>query len=89
MLVLLLFVGYSCIGVSMFGRVALGVELTSSNSTKLIYDLDSAIHEHANFATFFQSFALLFRCSTGEGWQVVMDDLKLDPEKRRVRGKPS
>ena len=73
----------------MFGRVALGVELTSSNSTKLIYDPDSAINEHANFATFFQSFALLFRCSTGEGWQVVMDDLKLDPEKGECEENPA
>jgi hypothetical protein len=79
MLVLLLFVGYSCVGMSMFGRVARGVRITDNNSTVLIYDPDAAINEHANFSTFFQSFALLFRCATGEDWQVVMKDLMLDP----------
>jgi len=33
------------------------------------------INRHANFETFTYSFMTLFRVSTGEGWNFIMDDM--------------
>jgi hypothetical protein len=36
--------------------------------------LQTNLNEYANFQTFFQSFLLLLRMSTGEGWNDIMED---------------
>jgi hypothetical protein len=33
---------------------------------------ESDINRHNNFQTFTQALMLLFRCATGEGWQLIM-----------------
>jgi voltage-dependent calcium channel L type alpha-1D len=80
MLVFLLFFIYAVVGMQIFGRVCMDVEMDGEDVV-LIYGEDSSINEHANFTSLFRSLALLFRCATGENWQDVMRDLKLDPAK--------
>jgi hypothetical protein len=55
-LLLLLIFLFSVIGVQMFAFVK----------------LQDNLHEHANFRSFFNSFILLLRCATGEGWNELM-----------------
>jgi hypothetical protein len=38
--------------------------------------LRTNLNKHANFQTFGNSFMTLFRCITGEGWNLIMSDLK-------------
>lgn len=38
--------------------------------------LQENLHEHANFQSFFNSFILLLRCATGEGWNELMMDTR-------------
>ena len=49
---------YAVIGMQLFGNI--------------LPTPDSALHEYANFGTFFQTLLLLFRMTTGEGWPDVM-----------------
>jgi hypothetical protein len=58
-MIFLLLFIYSVLGISLFADVKYGV----------YYNLDS------NFRNFPQSVVLLFRCMTGEDWNLVMDDL--------------
>lgn len=67
MLIMLLFFMFAVIGMQLFARVET--------------DPDRAINADHNFQTFFGSLALLMRCSTGEDWQRIMEDLWLDPDK--------
>ena len=57
----LLFFLYAVLGVDLFGRVQRG----------------KCITDHANFESFHNAIILLFRMSTGEGWQCVMNDARL------------
>ncbi|KAJ9445826.1 Sodium channel protein 60E [Diplonema papillatum] len=59
-LLALLFSLYAILGIKMFGRVSRGPYLT----------------DYANFENFFNSALLLFRVSTGEGWQGLMQDCR-------------
>ena len=56
-------------------------------------DEDSQINRYNNFQSFFASLLLLFRCSTGEGWQLVMlnclggqkcDDKFLETQEKQI-----
>jgi len=59
MLLLLIAFIYSILGVELFAYVKFQDNITID----------------ANFATFSTSFMTLFRCSTGEGWNFIMDDM--------------
>lgn len=59
-MLLLLFYIYAIIGMQMFGKIKLG-ELNSSE-----------IHEYNNFRGLIQAVQVLFRSSTGEGWNNLM-----------------
>merc|ERR1719506_1520621 len=59
-LLLLLFFIASVLGVQLFGEVTFG----------------TFVNEHANFRDVLMAAITLFRCSTGEGWQDIMAELK-------------
>lgn len=61
LLLFLVFFLYGVIGMQVFGRIALHE--------------DMPINRNANFQTFPMALGLLFRCCTGEDWQVVMEGL--------------
>jgi hypothetical protein len=61
LLVLLWFI-YSVAGMYLFGK------LDYSNSNPYILD------DQINFTTFYNSFALIFQCLTGENWDLIMHD---------------
>eukprot|EP00039_Didymoeca_costata_P023887 m.8605 g.8605 ORF g.8605 m.8605 type:complete len:2172 (+) comp3929_c0_seq1:301-6816(+) len=63
LLVLLLFFVYAVVGMQIFGR------LEESH--------DREINSQVNFSSFWHAMALLFRVSTGEGWDEVMDSMEL------------
>ena len=50
---------YSVLGVFLFGKFVKG----------------NIVDEYVNFSNFHQSLLLLFRCSTGEDWWVIMYDV--------------
>ena len=52
-----------------FIYTVMGVELFS------YIQWQNSLTEDANFSTFAKSFITLFRCSTGEGWNEIMDDM--------------
>ncbi|XP_067662127.1 voltage-dependent calcium channel type A subunit alpha-1-like isoform X5 [Haliotis asinina] len=58
LLILMLFFIYAIIGMQVFGNIRL--------------DSQTAINRHNNFRTFFEALTLLFRCATGESWQLIM-----------------
>ncbi|XP_071506824.1 voltage-dependent calcium channel type A subunit alpha-1-like isoform X3 [Diadema antillarum] len=60
LLIWMLFFIYAIIGMQIFGNIAPDDEG------------DSQITRHNNFAHFFMSLVLLFRCATGEAWQSIM-----------------
>ncbi|XP_070531532.1 voltage-dependent calcium channel type A subunit alpha-1-like [Ptychodera flava] len=62
LLIAMLFFIYAIIGMQMFGAIQLSD--------------DSQINRHNNFQNFGQSVLLLFRCATGEAWQLIMMDCK-------------
>ena len=57
-LVCLLFFIYACLGMNLFGTV-----MRRDN-----------INSHANFENFFSALLLLLRSSTGESWNLLMED---------------
>mmetsp|Transcript_22297 Transcript_22297/g.67001 ORF Transcript_22297/g.67001 Transcript_22297/m.67001 type:complete len:1396 (-) Transcript_22297:228-4415(-) len=61
LLLFLVFFLYGVIGMQVFGRIELHE--------------DMPINRNANFQTFPMALGLLFRCCTGEDWQVVMEGL--------------
>jgi len=73
LLVLVLFI-YACLGMSFFGTIS-----TSPSTTGDVSDFDGMpykmYNEHCNFKTFYRSFLLLFRMSTGESWNGIMHDV--------------
>ena len=58
LLLLLLLFTFSIVGMSLFGDLPFGDNFNGD----------------ANFKTFYNSMFLLFRCSTGEGWNSIMHD---------------
>lgn len=58
-LIFLLLFIYSVLGISLFADVKYGDNYNKDN----------------NFRNFPQSIVLLFRCMTGEDWNLIMDDL--------------
>jgi len=89
MLVGMLFFVYAVVGMQLFGRNAQEAIVTDNSSrTTLLYGEDSAIDDHANFTNLYSALALLFRASTGEDWQRIMDSLWLDPEKGECQETP-
>ncbi|XP_014666155.1 PREDICTED: voltage-dependent calcium channel type A subunit alpha-1-like [Priapulus caudatus] len=58
LLIGMLFFIYAVIGMQVFGNIKL--------------DPDSAINRHNNFQLFLSGLLLLFRCATGENWQLIM-----------------
>ena len=58
LLLLLLVFLFAIIGMQLFGHVKIQPDL----------------HYHANFQTFANSFLLLMRMATGEGWNAIMFD---------------
>ncbi|XP_064650227.1 voltage-dependent calcium channel type A subunit alpha-1-like isoform X7 [Lineus longissimus] len=58
LLILMLFFIAAIIGMQVFGNIQLSP--------------DSDINRHNNFQTFTQALMLLFRCATGESWQLIM-----------------
>ncbi|KAG1668871.1 Voltage-dependent calcium channel type A subunit alpha-1 [Nymphon striatum] len=58
LLIAMLFFIYAIIGMQVFGNI------------ELVPDTD--INRHNNFQNFVQSLILLFRCATGEAWQLIM-----------------
>ena len=60
-LIFLLFFIYSALGMSLFSTVKFGKNY----------------NENYNFRSFFSSLILLMRCSTGEDWNLIMDDLTI------------
>jgi hypothetical protein len=59
LLLLLLLFIYTILGSELYAYVKLG----------------DSLHLDANFRTFSLSFITLFRVSTGEGWNFIMDDM--------------
>ena len=53
---------FTIIGRSLFGMAKIGGE-------------NEELNEHVNFRDFFDAFLLLFRCSTGESWHLIMFEL--------------
>ncbi|KAF6039996.1 hypothetical protein EB796_001683 [Bugula neritina] len=60
LLIVMLFFIYAIIAMQIFGNIKLGKVP------------DSAINRHNNFQNIFKSLILLFRCCTGEAWQLIM-----------------
>ncbi|CAK9291753.1 unnamed protein product [Gordionus sp. m RMFG-2023] len=58
LLIGMLFFIYAIIGMQIFGNIELKE--------------DTEINRHNNFRTFIQALMLLFRCATGESWQLIM-----------------
>ncbi|XP_074655928.1 voltage-dependent calcium channel type A subunit alpha-1-like [Tubulanus polymorphus] len=58
LLIVMLFFIYAIIGMQVFGNIKL--------------DSSTDINRHNNFQTFMQALLLLFRCATGEAWQLIM-----------------
>ncbi|XP_071948425.1 voltage-dependent calcium channel type A subunit alpha-1-like isoform X5 [Antedon mediterranea] len=59
LLIGMLFFIYAIIGMQIFGDIKYS-------------DTSSSINTHNNFHNFFMSLLLLFRCATGESWQLIM-----------------
>lgn len=74
LLILLLFFIYAVIGMQLFGGI--------------LIDDDTAISRFNNFQTFPQAALVLFRSSTGENWQNIMNDC-LDKPSVRCQKDPS
>ncbi|ELU14542.1 hypothetical protein CAPTEDRAFT_3624 [Capitella teleta] len=78
LLIGMLFFIYAIIGMQVFGNIAL--------------DPSTQIGRHNNFRTFLLALILLFRCATGENWQLIMLDCmggkRCDDESSMVVQKP-
>ncbi|KAK3088414.1 hypothetical protein FSP39_018877 [Pinctada imbricata] len=72
LLILMLFFIYAIIGMQVFGNIKL--------------DSQTEITRHNNFRNFISALLLLFRCATGESWQLIMkscmSDSPCDPESK-------
>merc|ERR1712142_1279947 len=66
LLILLLFFIYAVVGMQIFGNIALND--------------DGAINKHNNFQTYFAAVLSLFRASTGENWQQIMNSCLNTPD---------
>eukprot|EP00947_MAST-08B_sp_MAST-8B-sp1_P005525 g5525.t1 len=75
--ILLLYFIYGVIGVQVFAKV--GFEFASKAADE--DEGDSQLNDRVNFRSFGNSLLLLFRVSTGEGWNAIMHQLKRKPEK--------
>ena len=62
LLLIILFFMFAIIGRSLFGMAKIG-------------DPNEELNMHVNFRGFDTSVLLLFRCSTGESWHVIMFEL--------------
>merc|ERR1712086_1002657 len=74
LLVLVLFI-YACLGMSFFGTIATAPSETIGEITDFDGMPYKMYNEHCNFKTFYRSFLLLFRMSTGESWNGIMHDV--------------
>jgi len=71
LLMLVLFI-YACLGMSFFGHIETSACDTCEQYNAMPYKF---YNEHCNFKTFYRSFLLLFRMSTGESWNGIMHDV--------------
>jgi len=71
LLMLVLFI-YACLGMSFFGHIETSACETCEQYNAMPYKF---YNEHCNFKTFYRSFLLLFRMSTGESWNGIMHDV--------------
>merc|ERR1711865_636209 len=71
LLMLVLFI-YACLGMSFFGDIETSACDTCDQYNAMPYKM---YNEHCNFKTFYRSFLLLFRMSTGESWNGIMHDV--------------
>merc|ERR1711865_1050880 len=71
LLMLVLFI-YACLGMSFSGDIETSACDTCDQYNAMPYKM---YNEHCNFKTFYRSFLLLFRMSTGESWNGIMHDV--------------
>eukprot|EP00055_Hartaetosiga_balthica_P010685 m.46411 g.46411 ORF g.46411 m.46411 type:complete len:1783 (-) comp7266_c0_seq1:384-5732(-) len=66
MLIIMLFFVYAVVGIQLFAHVG--------------FRENGQLNEHNNFRSFSGALLLLFRCATGENWQIVMEDIVQGPD---------
>ena len=80
-LLLLVFFMFAALATSLFGTVCVRGEagLPGLGAVRCLFAGDHVLDLHANFRHMGESFASLFRCSTGDDWRSILDVLGRPP----------